>query len=159
MYAGSGGARGEREALFSVATMDNGRVRAPVEPREVGRCCHDNVGVRDSDVAAPGDDFERGAGLADSSARSGDNIASSKGSPALVDGTPFKRFRASSRFSSRDTGGRGKSDVDGTIFWLVGVSAIDRIEAGVLEFEGGSLVGDSDLARSILRSHQPNAPS
>ena len=36
---------------------------------------------------------------------------------------------------------------------------MERIEVGVLVFEGGSLVGDNDLARSMLRSNQLNKPS
>lgn len=124
----------------------------------MGRCCHDNVGVRDSGIAALGDGFERGVGPAESCARSGGIVATFSCSPDVVDSAPFKRFRASSLLSSRDSRGRGKSGSDGIILWLVGDSAIERIEAGVLVFEGGSLVGDSDLARSIFHSNQPNKP-
>lgn len=151
-YVGSGVARGEREALFSVATIDNGRVRAPVEPREVGRCCHDKVGVRDSGIAMLGDGLEGDFGPAAICGRSGDIIAPFSCSPGVVDGAPFKRCRASCLFSSQDSRGRSKSGVDVTLLWLVGPSAIERIEAGVLVFDEGSFVGDSDLARSTVRS-------
>lgn len=36
-------ARGDRAALFSEATMDNGRLLPATEPRDDGRCCHDRV--------------------------------------------------------------------------------------------------------------------
>lgn len=46
---------GDFEALFSEATIDNGRLRAPVEPRDVGRCCQDTEPARDGAIAALGE--------------------------------------------------------------------------------------------------------
>lgn len=111
------------------------------------------MGVRDSGIATLGDDFDGDFGPAACCGRSGDIIAPFSWSPNVVDdGAPFKRCRASCLFSSQDSRGRSKSGVDVTLLWLVGPSAIERIEAGVLVFDEGSFVGDSDLARSTVRS-------
>lgn len=50
--AGSAAARGDFERLFSEATMDNGRLLEPVDPRDEGRCCHESVPGREGAIAA-----------------------------------------------------------------------------------------------------------
>lgn len=47
-------ARGDSAALFSEASIDNG-LPLSVEPREVGRCCHESVPERARGIAALGD--------------------------------------------------------------------------------------------------------
>ena len=54
----SGVARGDLAALFSEANIDNGRPFGPVDPREVGRCCHESVPARARGIAALGDAVE-----------------------------------------------------------------------------------------------------
>lgn len=39
-------------ALVSEATMDNGRLLEPVDPRDEGRCCHESVAAREGAIAA-----------------------------------------------------------------------------------------------------------
>jgi len=58
LVVGSGVAPGDLTALFSAATIDSGRLRALVEPRDVGRCCQDSVPARDGAIAALEDDLE-----------------------------------------------------------------------------------------------------
>ena len=51
-------ARESCEALESEATMDNGRLLAPVDPRDEGRCCHESVAAREGAIAALGEGVE-----------------------------------------------------------------------------------------------------
>lgn len=53
--AGSATVRGDLAALFSVATIDNGRLLPVAESRDEGRCCHDSVLERIGSVAALAD--------------------------------------------------------------------------------------------------------
>ena len=55
---GSATARGAFEALFSEATMDNGRLLGPIDPRDEGRCCHESVPAREGAIAALGEGVE-----------------------------------------------------------------------------------------------------
>ena len=43
MEGGSGVARGDREALFSVARTDRGRTFPLTDPLDIGRCCHEGA--------------------------------------------------------------------------------------------------------------------
>lgn len=56
--AGSAAARGDFVALFSEATMDNGRLLEPVDPRDEGRCCQESVPAREGAIAALGEGVE-----------------------------------------------------------------------------------------------------
>ena len=53
--AGSALARGDLAAFFSEASIDNGRLRGPACPCDVGRCCHERVPARARGIAALGD--------------------------------------------------------------------------------------------------------
>ena len=50
--------RGDIEALFSEANMDNGRLLEPVDPRDEGRCCHERVPAREGAIAVLGEGVE-----------------------------------------------------------------------------------------------------
>ena len=54
----SAATRGEVEALFSEANMDNGRLLGPVDPRDEGRCCHERVPAREGGIAVLGEGVE-----------------------------------------------------------------------------------------------------
>lgn len=56
--AGSAAARGEFETFLSEATMDNGRLLEPVDPRDEGRCCHERVPARERAIATLGEGVE-----------------------------------------------------------------------------------------------------
>lgn len=51
-------ALGDFAALFSVATIDKGLLRTPVDPRDIGRCCQESVPARDRGIEALGDVLE-----------------------------------------------------------------------------------------------------
>ena len=50
--------RGDIEALFSEANMDNGRLLEPADPRDEGRCCHERVPAREGAIAVLGEGVE-----------------------------------------------------------------------------------------------------
>ena len=50
----------ELDMMFSAANRDSGRLLVPVDPLELGRCCHDRVPARVSGFEKPGDDVDVG---------------------------------------------------------------------------------------------------
>ena len=133
---GSGVALGGR-AAFSVATTDKGRCRGRSEACDLGRCCHDNVPVREG-IAFEGESFVGELRLLSESILT-------RPSFSLV-GEPVKRDIASSISASR-----GSESARGCI---VGRVVCDRLlgcvdirdVVGVVD--GDDLVGEIERARS-----------
>ena len=126
--------------------MDNGRLRALVEPREFGRCCQASVPARDGAIALLGDDLELKEECVVAWGRSWGTLSVIRRlSP--FDGVPLKRSNAPLTSAACRVGGGGRLIAEMILSW-VGVSVSDLIESGVPAFEGESFVGEMDLARS-----------
>lgn len=98
LFAGSGVDRGER-AAFSVAITDSGRVRTRSDACDLGRCCHDSVGVRDG-IAFDGEFFVGERSKLESILA----WLGSLGPTFSFVGEPIKRAIASSTAASRGSG-------------------------------------------------------
>ena len=142
---GSAAARGAFEALFSEATMDNGRLLEPVDPRDEGRCCHESVPAREGAIAALGEGVEIVGGLNGGCGSSRGRVSDPR-SLTLV-GAPSALRETSSGPEEPDGGGWKDGGLEKS-FWL-DISVSERLELGVPALEDVFLVGEIDLARSV----------
>lgn len=129
--------------LFSAAICDKGRALGPVDPREVGRCCHESVLDRERGTAPLGEVLPSIAGFKGACGRSrGASGRFSFEGPSckFLEHSPVTS--SSERFDGTNVMG------DFAISPFMALSAVDLIEVGVPALEDGSLVGEMDLARS-----------
>ncbi len=145
MGAGSAAARGAFEALFSEATMDNGRLLEPVDPRDEGRCCHESVPAREGAIAALGEGAEIVGGLNGGCGSSRGRVSDPRS--LTLAGAP-SALRAISSGPEGPDGGGWKDGVLEKSFWLH-ISISERLELGEPALEDVFLVGEIDLARSV----------
>ena len=144
--AGASLSRAGLATLCSEASTASGRVRAPVVSREDGRCCHESVPAREGAIAALGEVDDSVCGFEGACGVSRDAALASWA--LMLGGAPLALRGASSRPELPKDGG-----------WQFGVfeklSCMDillfeRTEPGVPALEEVSLIGDSDLARSVI---------
>lgn len=146
MEGGSTLGRGDFEALFSAANCDRGRARGPVDPLEVGRCCHDKVPALEGAIDELGDVVDSVAGLDGGWGRSrgGDGRLFEVASTGTLASSPIVSFN--------EAWGGWKVIGDIVTSSCLGLSIVDLTEAGVPPLEERSLVGEMDLARSEVQS-------
>lgn len=134
----SGAEAGNLSALLSMITVELGRLRVLVEPREVGRCCHDNVPVREIVLEDTGDGVDvEGAGTA--LERIGNRSKPERAFALLFTPADPTLGEGLARGTAADIGVKCER---------VGVFAIERSELGVPTFDVDSFVGDIDRACS-----------
>ena len=129
---------GDFEALFSEAARDSGRLLEPVEPRDEGRCCHESVPAREGGNVALESGWEVDWGC-DGGCGSSRCKASDPRAPFVMRGVSSKPEEPID--DDWRNGALEKS-------CSLDISIPECIEPGVPKLEGGSLVGEIDLARS-----------
>ncbi len=147
---GSTLARGDFAALFSAANCDRGRARGPVDPLEVGRCCHDKVPALEGAIDGLGDVVDSVAGLDGGWGRSrgGDGrLILEVASTGILASSPIVSFNEACE------GCKVIGDI--VTSSCLGLSIVDLTEVGVPPLEERSLVGEMDLARSEVELAKP----